>query len=163
MIEKMIGITIPWNVIFLIFLTIAAVVDAKTSKIKNVIVVPMLLIGILSFSNTADLLFKIGSIIFILIIGYTRIMGMGDLKLWMGMAVYMGLLDSIYAIGAAAALFILFYLITDYKESVKILRIFKNQVLYEKKIERFEQKAHPFGPFMAVGSLVIMVWRFYGV
>ena len=161
MIENVIGMNISWNYIFCVFLIVVAVIDAKTSKIPNKIVIPVLIFGLLGAKDIVDLLFKIGSVFLILIIGYTRIMGMGDLKLWMCMAVYIGLLDSIYAIGIAAAVFVLYYLIAEHKETVKTLKLFKNQILYEKKIVKFEQKSYPFGPFMAIGSFVIMIWRYY--
>lgn len=161
MLEQLLDTEIPWNVIFLTIMGCVAFIDVKTMKIPNAIVIPFLITGLLSFTDITDLVFKAGSVLFILIIGYTRIMGMGDLKLWMCMAVFMGLLDSIYAIGIAALLFIIFCLVTDYKSSIKTMWLLKNQILYERKIKKFDQKAYPFGPFMAAGSLAIMVWRFY--
>lgn len=161
MLNEMLGIEIPWTLILFAILISAATADVLTMKIPNIITIPAIFLGLMSVKDYADLIFKIIAIVVIAIIGYTRIMGMGDLKLWMATATFIGLLDSIYAIGIASALFIIILLLFDYKATIKTMRIFKNQILYQQKIKKFDQKAYPFGPFMALGVIIMVIWRIY--
>lgn len=87
------------------------------------------MIGLVSMDPSTESLFdvflQICVLILLFFIGMLKIMGMGDLKLWMVISCYTGFADSFIIIAVAAALLMVYAWFKNRKESVLILNHIK--------------------------------------
>lgn len=111
------------NYCMCIILLIATVYDLKYRIIPNWLLCIGGIIGLLSPRTMCSYTEKIICIVVIFIIGMFHLMGMGDVKLWTVMAMYIGLIKSVCIMGIAAVFLILFQLLRNRKETAKLLRI----------------------------------------
>ena len=145
------------NYCMCIILLIATVYDLKYRIIPNWLLCIGGIIGLLSPRTMCSYTEKIICIVVIFIIGMFHLMGMGDVKLWTVMAMYIGLIKSVCIMGIAAVFLILFQLLRNRKETAKVLRISINDLLLTKKIHYFEQDTFPFSPYIFAGYVFGMI------
>ena len=137
------------NYCMCIILLIATVYDLKYRIIPNWLLCIGGIIGLLSPRTMCSYTEKI--------IGMFHLMGMGDVKLWTVMAMYIGLIKSVCIMGIAAVFLILFQLLRNRRETVKLLTISINDLLLTKKIHYFEQDTYPFSPYIFAGYVFGMI------
>lgn len=94
--------------------------------------------------------------IFILF-GMLRIMGMGDLKLWMFLSTYVGFMDSCVIMVAAAILLILYGWLKNKKETTLIFRHLLISFKTKRKPQVIEQTSYAFAPFILTATLFYLL------
>lgn len=147
-------------VIWLIVL-IAGIIDNKTRKIPNALILTGIITATIfdiflmpiSLSNMG---LKWICVIFLFFLGMLRLMGFGDMKLWMVMSLYYGLLHSSLIIGFAAIIFIFHHFVTD-KSARRIVFLSVAQIFQKDTFKVIEQKSYPFGPYIAIATSLYTV------
>lgn len=140
--------------LFLI-LVIAAIWDYFYRKIPNWLICLGLIIGWLF--STCSIPERILSLLALFIIGMFRLMGMGDIKLWMVIALFLGFIDSCYLMGLAALLLILHQFIKNWKNTMNILTISLKDFWLTKKIRIFDQISYAFSPYILISFVILQV------
>ena len=140
--------------LFLI-LVIAAIWDYFYRKIPNWLICLGLIIGWLF--STCSIPERILSLLALFIIGMFGLMGMGDIKLWMVIALYLGFIDSCYLMGLAALLLILHQFIKNWKNTMNILTISLKDFWLTKKIRIFDQISYAFSPYILISFVILQV------
>ena len=141
----------------IIVLLIAAICDIKYKKIPNWLICIGLTIGLISPWTMCSYKEKIFSIVLIFFVGMWKLMGMGDIKLWTVMAMYIGLIKSCYVMGVAAFLLIFHQLIKNRRETIQVLSLTAKEVFFTKKMHFFEQESYPFSPYICTGFSVLLL------
>lgn len=146
----------------LILLSVAAIKDYKTNKIPNYI----FFIGLISalifdlFLNPilfTDILVKGMWLVVIFLFGAFRLLGIGDIKLWMVIASYIGFIRSALVISLSSFLLIIVNVIKD-RENFKLVFLTFSQIINKQEIKIVEQKAYPLAPYILFSSLVMCVY-----
>lgn len=114
----------------IIVLLIAAICDIKYKKIPNWLICIGLTIGLISPWTMCSYKEKIFSIVLIFFVGMWKLMGMGDIKLWTVMAMYIGLIKSCYVMGVAAFLLIFHQLIKNRRGKDHVLFKILQKILF---------------------------------
>lgn len=140
--------------LFLI-LVIAAIWDYFYRKIPNWLICLGLIIGWLF--STCSIPERILSLLALFIIGMFGLMGMGDIKLWMVIALFLGFIDSCYLMGLAALLLILHQFIKNWKNTMNILAISLKDFWLTKKIRIFDQISYAFSPYILISFVILQV------
>ena len=140
--------------LFLI-LVIAAIWDYFYRKIPNWLICLGLIIGWLF--STCSIPERILSLLALFIIGMFGLMGMGDIKLWMVIALFLGFIDSCYLMGLAALLLILHQFIKNWKNTMNILTISLKDFWLTKKIRIFDQISYAFSPYILISYVILQV------
>lgn len=137
---------------------IAAVFDWKSRKIPNTLTFGAMILGLLMSASLKEVLWKVIGLAFLFLLGYLRLMGLGDLKLWMALSTLIGFLPSTYCIGLGALLLIIHGFIEDPKSSMDIVRIMFTELYYTGKFTKLEQKKYAFAPYIFVGLLIYLTF-----
>ena len=140
--------------LFLI-LVIAAIWDYFHRKIPNWLICLGLIIGWLF--STCSIPERILSLLALFIIGMFGLMGMGDIKLWIVIALFLGFIDSCYLMGLAALLLILHQFIKNWKNTMNILTISLKDFWLTKKIRIFDQISYAFSPYILISFVILQV------
>ncbi|WP_270552154.1 MULTISPECIES: prepilin peptidase [Dorea] len=140
--------------LFLI-LVIAAIWDYFYRKIPNWLICLGLIIGWLF--STCSIPERILSLLALFIIGMFGLMGMGDIKLWIVIALFLGFIDSCYLMGLAALLLILHQFIKNWKNTMNILTISLKDFWLTKKIRIFDQISYAFSPYILISFVILQV------
>lgn len=140
--------------LFLI-LVIAAIWDYLYRKIPNWLICIGLIIGWLF--STCSIPERILSLLALFIIGMFGLMGMGDIKLWIVIALFLGFIDSCYLMGLAALLLILHQFIKNWKNTMNILTISLKDFWLTKKIRIFDQISYAFSPYILISFVILQV------
>lgn len=140
--------------LFLI-LVIAAIWDYLYRKIPNWLICIGLIIGWISSSYS--IFERVLSLFILFIIGMFGLMGLGDIKLWMVMAMFLGFIKSCYVIGLAALLLILHQFIKNWKNTMNILTISLKDFWLTKKIRIFDQISYAFLPYILISFVILQV------
>lgn len=140
--------------LFLI-LVIAAIWDYFYRKIPNWLICLGLIIGWLF--STCSISERILSLLALFIIGMFGLMGMGDIKLWIVIALFLGFIDSCYLMGLAALLLILHQFIKNWKNTMNILTISLKDFWLTKKIRIFDQISYAFSPYILISFVILQV------
>ena len=98
---------LKWLILFIILL-ISSYYDIREKRIPNELIVIGLVVGFLLQKSLFDVFLQICVLILLFFIGMLKIMGMGDLKLWMVISCYTGFADSFIIIAVAAALLMVY-------------------------------------------------------
>lgn len=85
-------------ILCLFFLFFAVVEDVQYRRIPNEVVLCGAAAGFLTCGSLYTFLWRILALLFLFCLGYFRIMGMGDLKLWMMITIFTGLRNSCFII-----------------------------------------------------------------
>lgn len=142
------------SAVLVIVTFLAAYQDWKHYKIPNELLAIGGAIGFAFSTSLEEVLYKALGIIFLYFFGMLRLMGMGDLKLWMVIVSFIRFTDSCIII-ALAALFLIFYaLIRDTKEARKVIHLSIWEITHLKKVQAFEQKGYAFAPFVFVTTIL---------
>ena len=140
--------------LFLI-LVIAAIWDYLYQKIPNWLICIGLIIGLIS--SPYSIFERVLSLFILFIIGMFGLMGLGDIKLWMVMAMFLGFIKSCYVIGLAALLLILHQFIKNWKNTMNILTISLKDFWLTKKIRIFDQISYAFSPYILISFVILQV------
>lgn len=140
--------------LFLI-LVIAAIWDYFYRKIPNWLICLGLIIGWLF--STCSIPERILSLLALFIIGMFGLMGMGDIKLWIVIALFLGFIGSCYLMGLAALLLILHQFIKNWKNTMNILTISLKDFWLTKKIRIFDQISYAFSPYILISFVILQV------
>ena len=97
----------------------AAIIDAKTMRIPNLITFPSIIAGITltAVFNTGGLFQCVAALVALFLFGATGLVGLGDIKLLMVVASTCGIMFTIITIGIAAIALLMKELITDFKQT----------------------------------------------
>lgn len=90
--------------------------------------------------------------------GMLRLMGIGDIKLWMVLTAYWGITRSSAIICAASILLIVTKFITD-KETRSLIFLSVHQIAGRQKLKIMEQKSYAFAPYIAVPTIIICIYE----
>lgn len=140
-------------ILCLFFLFFAVVEDVQYRRIPNEVVLCGAAAGFLTCGSLYTFLWRILALLFLFCLGYFRIMGMGDLKLWMMITTFTGLRNSCF-IMAFAAIFLCIY--AFFKNREEAMLIFKNMhfsFMTKKKPIIMEQTGYAFSPFMLAATV----------
>lgn len=148
--------------ICLIILLIATIWDVECRRIPNPLMVIGIVIGLFSDWSLYAFFCKILSLFLIFCIGYFRIMGMGDLKLWMVITSFVGLESSIIILGFAAFYLCIYAFLKNTKEARLILKHLYYAFQTRQIPLTVEQTGYPFAPFLFLSSvgyfLLLFLW-----
>lgn len=143
--------------VFITLLLLCAFYDISERKIPNTLLGAGILMGLLSSQSLMELFWKILAIFFLFFFGMLRLMGMGDLKLWMFLNSFVGFQDSCWIIIIAALLLILFGGIKNRTETVLIFRHILISIQLRKKPEIIEQTTYAFAPFVLAAEVLYLL------
>lgn len=148
--------------ILIIILLIASYTDLKYRKIPNWLTFPGMALGFIVGSHTPEIiLWKLLCLCILFILGMSRLVGFGDLKLIMVINSFLTILPAIYCTGIAAGLLVLYSFIRNRKETWGIFKITLSQLFYQ-NVEKMDQKGYPFAPFLLVGTCIYSFYVFHG-
>lgn len=145
------------TVFLLAVLLLAAITDTKYGKIPNKLVFAGMVIGLLFSPSLSALLFKILGIVFLYFFGMLRLMGFGDIKLWMVIVSFSGFLPSCWIVLIGSLLLIGYVMVKNTKEADSIIRITVWQAVHLRKFTRPEQTGYPFAPFLFTGAAIYLL------
>lgn len=148
---------LKWLILFIILL-VSSYYDIREKRIPNELIVIGLVVGFLFQKSLFDVFLQICVLILLFFIGMLKIMGMGDLKLWMVISCYTGFADSFIIIAVAAALLMVYAWFKNRKESVLILNHIKFSILLKERPKIIEQTAYSFAPFILLAVGLYMLW-----
>lgn len=143
--------------VFITLLLLCVFYDISERKIPNTLLGAGILMGLLSSQSLMELFWKILAIFFLFFFGMLRLMGMGDLKLWMFLNSFVGFQDSCWIIIIAALLLILFGGIKNRTETVLIFRHILVSIQLRKKPEIIEQTTYAFAPFVLAAAVLYLL------
>lgn len=143
--------------VFITLLLLCVFYDISERKIPNTLLGAGILMGLLSSQSLTELFWKILAIFFLFFFGMLRLMGMGDLKLWMFLNSFVGFQDSCWIIIIAALLLILFGGIKNRTETVLIFRHILISIQLRKKPEIIEQTTYAFAPFVLAAAVLYLL------
>ena len=146
----------------LILLGIAAIKDYKTNKIPNYIFIVGLLSALifdlfLSPIPLKNIFIKGMWLVVIFLFGALRLLGIGDIKLWMVISSYIGFVKSAVVIFLSSFLLIIVNVIKD-RENFKLVFLTFSQIINKQEIKIVEQKAYPLAPYILFSSLIMCVY-----
>ena len=143
--------------VFITLLLLCVFYDISERKIPNTLLGAGILMGLLSSQSLMELFLKILAIFFLFFFGMLRLMGMGDLKLWMFLNSFVGFQDSCWIIIIAALLLILFGGVKNRTETVLIFRHILISIQLRKKPEIIEQTTYAFAPFVLAAAVLYLL------
>mgnify|MGYP003369799411 CR=1 FL=1 len=143
--------------VFITLLLLCVFYDISERKIPNTLLGAGILMGLLSSQSLMELFWKILAIFFLFFFGMLRLMGMGDLKLWMFLNSFVGFQDSCWIIIIAALLLILFGGVKNRTETVLIFRHILISIQLRKKPEIIEQTTYAFAPFVLAAAVLYLL------
>ena len=151
----------------LILVITAAVIDYRSMKIPNMI----FFIGMTSFVifdfylvplTIEEILYKVFWIVFLFFFGMLHLIGMGDIKLWMVLTAYLGIVKSSLIICFASILLIIVQFVTN-KQSRGLIFLLVSQFMTKQKIKIVEQKSYAFAPYIAALTIAVCILMLTGV
>lgn len=150
------------SIVLITILIIAAIVDVKTMKIPNILILVGLIAGvilnILTIKLSDWILIVIGTIV-ILIFGFFRLLGMGDIKLWLVINLFEGLKFSAFSVFIASVLLVVVQSIKD-PENFKLAFLATNQLATGQKVVVTDNSPKfAFSPYLLVAVCVLTIIR----
>lgn len=141
---------------------VAAGIDLKTKKIPNLLIcvgalTAVCFIVFIEHLGSAEAVIRIVSVIILFFFGMLRLIGLGDIKLWMVITLFIGILRSSIIIAAASLLLVIWQNIVNNKEARRLTFLAFYQLKIEKKIVIYEQKKHAFAPYVAVATTIMFL------
>lgn len=150
----------------LIIVLLASIYDHKKKRIPNLLIV----IGFLSSImfdlyfypiSSKDIFIKIIGICVLFFFGMLRLMGLGDIKLWMVITAYWGIIISSAIITGASLLLIIHRCLFNEKEK-ELVYLSVWQIMHYKKLNIIPQREYPFAPYIFVFTFVYASWIIAG-
>ena len=150
----------------IIFIFTAGITDKKINKIPNFLILIGFIIGFL-FNFFIDKLslydncLRLIVCIIIFFVGMLRILGGGDIKLWMVLNILIGSIESAIAIMTASVLIILFAVFSDKNNMLKVyvslLKAKNKDFSVEKGKEN--EKGYPLALFLIIPVVTISILK----
>lgn len=148
-------------IVLFIILGIASWFDLKEHRIPNELVMIGIVSGIACSYSLSEVFGKALSLLVLFAIGAFRLMGAGDIKLWMVISCYTGLGKSCIIICLAAIYLIFYGFLRNRQEFGLILKHLLFSFRQMRKPILIEQEAYPFAPFMLAGAITFYLWRYF--
>lgn len=154
----------------IIFIITVGIIDKKTSKIPNLLI----LIGIIMsfiFNFLIDKLslfencLRIAICILVFFVGMLKILGGGDIKLWMVLNLLIGSVESAVSIMIASILIIIFAVCSDKGNMLKVyismLKV-KNKD-FSVDVDKKTEKGYPLALFLILPVMIISILKMVSV
>ena len=137
----------------LAILPVCAVTDAISYRSPNALTFPAMLLGLCASLATAptEAVFRLFLAVVLFYLGRLRIMGMGDLKLWMAVLFLRGGYESSLMMLFAVAFMFLYCLMTDGNSAFSFLKHIASLFTGKAYVKKGPSKEYPFAVFMAAG------------
>lgn len=156
-------------IVAFLFLIPAAVIDAKERRIPNKLTFPMIGLGLLwnliwtPHNLRPILLFFLACILIALIPG----IGMGDIKLVMGLGCFFNVQNAVLILGIASiALVGVAFIHSPYATSYLLFKRFTKFLAPPENVEKNEYTSAPLAPYLLGASILveggIILWNFIG-
>ncbi len=149
----------------------AAITDLISRKIPNWLILIGLIggigINIYEHLTIKEALFRLAIIVVILLLGTLRMLGMGDIKLWIVLTILIGGMYSSMIICIASILLVLFAIAKDGKKALVTAFVSASDVIINKKINKeikeISNKGYPLAVFMVFPTAVFVALGLAGV
>ena len=145
------------SILLIGILGIATFYDLREHRIPNLLVAYGVLFGFLSSQSFIDLFWKTIAFIFLYFFGMLRLMGLGDLKLWIVISSFVGFKDSCWIMVVAAILLILYGWIRNRTETEIIFRHLLISLESHNRPELIDQTAYAFAPFVLAAAVLYLL------
>lgn len=142
--------------VLLVILTIATIWDIRTKKIPNLLILSGLIGGFLRMSSVNSVIWAIIFLVILLLFSSLRLIGNGDIKLWMVISLFTGILGSCIIMLFAVGLFFLYGLIRYKKAALHIYITSFTNLATKQGIKRYTGIEIPFAPFMLAGYILYL-------
>lgn len=147
-----------------VVLIIASITDVKMGKIRNLLTVPAICVGLIAagvFISPREALIRTLMIIVLFFFSFLRLIGNGDIKLTMALTALVGFFPAVLTVAVGSALVLLYWLVKDRRnalngigEALDALKL--GTVAYLDK----SSGSIPFAPFMLAGYVIVCIGRF---
>lgn len=144
----------------LLFLSFAVIEDIQYRRIPNEIVLCGAVVGLLTCGSFYAVLWRVLALIFLFCLGYFRLMGMGDLKLWMMLTTFTGFRNSCFIMAFAALFLCIYAFFKNRKEAMLIFKHMQISLLTKKNPIIMDQTVYAFSPFMLAATLLFYLVAF---
>ena len=146
-------------IILLSILIIASICDIRTQKIPNILILIGLILGFLQLRNAGEWIIGAFFIILLFFFSITGLIGNGDIKLWMVVSLFTGVLNSCFLMVLAIICFMIYGLFR-YKKAAMRTYIDSLLLLQTKQPLKKDGIKIPFAPFMLCGYLILclLLW-----
>ena len=111
----------------------------------------------MSSQSFIELFLKTIAFIFLYFFGMLRLMGLGDLKLWIVISSFVGFKDSCWIMVVAAILLILYGWIRNRTETEIIFRHLLISLESHNRPELIDQTAYAFAPFVLAAAVLYLL------
>lgn len=137
----------------------AAYTDMRYRKVPNILTFPAMIAGLLLcvLFRRQDLGSRVAMVIFFFFFGMLRWMGLGDIKLIMGMICLKGANIGLFSLLAGELFLLIYCLLTNREAMVATLQDTWNALLYKTKILKHSDREYPAAVFIALGFCAVMV------
>lgn len=159
------------EIITLVFVVLAGIIDFKTMKIPNFLTFPFIVIGVLYSTLTGNIKVALIGLIISFVLGNIFFiiggMGGGDVKLMMGIATILGLRDYLDILLIASLLGVLWGIISIMRRYFTMRNLAEVDLIYEgyflkehvksQLFSRKEKTIVPFGTCLAMATIIYFV------
>lgn len=141
--------------ILLSFLVPASIIDCKTKHIPNAISFSFMAIGLIwnIVFDIDNLIFNAIAFLLIFIFGYFRFMGLGDIKMLMGIALFSGWQYALCSLILGSVLLLFYSLVFHFAHLKSAVRGFINALKYKHLYLLRTGKSFPFMIFISIGCI----------
>lgn len=141
----------------------ASACDIKDRIIPNVLTLPMIPIGLFlsGFPLTWESIERFVWVIVFFLIGYIRIMGMGDLKLIMAVICLRGIQETSAMFFVGTLLLFVYCLATETETTIRSFKDLYYMFFYHTGMIQRSSKKYPFAAFLAVGYFLVVLVRWF--
>ena len=137
----------------------ASYFDIKTRKIPNWLCFSSIAIGLFLSRSFTSFVWHMFTLLFLFALSTVRLMGHGDMKLWMAISTYVNFEGTMYIMIIAAVMMIIYAICTSTKSSFNVIKTFYYDFIYNKRICFFDQKDYPFAPFLLFACITYVFWK----
>ena len=136
---------------------VAAYCDAREKKIPNWLTFSGMAVGFLFSHSMYEAARKAAGILFLFAFGTFRLMGFGDLKLWMCISCLLGFGDSCIII-LGGELFLIGHALME-RTGRRVLWISVRDVIMTGRVRIFEQQGYAFAPYVVLSALLYSTYE----
>lgn len=137
----------------------ASYFDIKTRKIPNWLCFSSIAIGLFLSRSFTSFVWHMFTLLFLFALSAFRLMGHGDMKLWMAISTYVNFEGTMYIMIIAAVMMIIYAICTSTKSSFNVIKTFYYDFIYNKRICFFDQKDYPFASFLLFACITYVFWK----
>ncbi len=157
------------SIMTIIFILASAVWDYFFRKIPNLLILIGIICGVILniyyHIPVREWIIRGIFLIIIFFFGMKRLIGGGDIKMWMALTIMIGAIYSSFSLAIGSVLLIIFALIKHSKESLPATFISVNSIMMNKKLdtEIKTTKGYPLAVFTALPVTIFCVMELCGV